>query len=181
MNTARLLTVLAAASLAGVAYAQTQPPPPKQPSSTPPPAVQATPGNNMSSPSSASSPHQHHALRMAEASSAGAHSWANMPVESASGQSLGSVSSVVPGLNGHKTSGYVVVAGANGASTPVPYRTASAMVHDGKLILSQSRFERAPTVTQGDLQNSSAHAWRLKADRYWMAKSHGWKHKKAGT
>jgi len=102
----------------------------------------------------------------------GGKSWSNMPVESPSGQSLGSVSNVVPGLNGQKTSGYVVVSGASGMSVPVPYRTASAMVRDGKLILSQSRFERAPKVTQEDLQNSSDHAWRAKADQYWRAKGH---------
>ncbi|MGH8301295.1 MAG: hypothetical protein ACRET5_07485 [Steroidobacteraceae bacterium] len=96
-----------------------------------------------------------------------------MPVETRSGQSLGSVSNVVPGLNGHKSSGYVVVSGSNGMSVPVPYRTANAMVRDGKLILSQSRFEHAPKVTQEDLQNSADHAWRMKADQYWKAKGHG--------
>jgi hypothetical protein len=106
---------------------------------------------------------------MAEAGRGGGHSWTNMPVESRSGQSLGSVSDVVPGLNGRKSSGYVVVAGANGMSTPVPYRTASSMVRDGKLIVGESQLAQAPKVTQEDLQNSSDHAWRIKADRYWKS------------
>lgn len=198
MITARLLSVLAASSLAGIVYAQAQTAPPTQPNTAPPAAAPA-PGYNTSNPSSASSPHQRsvtrmraneappnanpgptaassphqtRSVRMAEAGSAGGHSWSNMPVASPSGQSLGSVSSVVPGLNGKKSSGYVVVSGQNGMSTPVPYRTADAMVRDGKLILSQSRLERAPKVTQEDLQNSSDHAWRVKADHYWMHEGH---------
>jgi hypothetical protein len=96
-----------------------------------------------------------------------------MPVQSSSGQSLGSVSSVVPGLNGRRSSGYVVVSAANGASVPVPYPTAHAMVREGKLVLSQSRFEHAPKVSEQDLQNRADHAWRIKADHYWMRKGHG--------
>jgi hypothetical protein len=109
-------------------------------------------------------------MRTAEASSGG--KWSNMPVESSSGQSLGSVSSVVPGLNGQKSSGYVVVV-VSGVSTPVPYRTAHSMVRDGKLVLNQSKLEHAPKVSQQDLQNSSDHAWRAKADQYWKHAGHG--------
>jgi hypothetical protein len=96
-----------------------------------------------------------------------------MAVESPSGQSLGSVSSVVPGVNGQESSGYVVVSGSNGESVPVPYKTAHSMVRDGKLVLSQSRLENAPKVTQADLQNSSDRSWRTKADEYWMHKGSG--------
>lgn len=193
MISARFLTVLAASSLAGIAYAQTQP--------APAPATQpnAAPGYNTakphqrqmttvqgarseaSSPSSRSAPGsalntgqtqtQNDTVRTAEASSGG--QWSNMPVESSSGQSLGSVSSVVPGLNGQQSSGYVVVSGANGMSTPVPYQTAHSMVRDGKLVLNQSKLEHAPKVTQEDLQNSSDHAWRVKADHYWKHAGHG--------
>lgn len=199
MITARLLSILAASSLAGIAFAQTQTAPATQPSATPPPAAPA-PGYNTSNPSSASSPHQravtgmraheappspnpgptaaasphqNQSLRMAEAGSGG-KSWSNMPVESPSGQSLGSVSSVVPGLNGRQSSGYVVVSGSNGMSVPVPYKTAHSMMRNGKLVLSQSKLEHAPKVTQEDLQNSADHAWRVQADHYW--ESHGHQH-----
>ena len=110
---------------------------------------------------------------MAEAGAAG-HSWENMSVESPSGQSLGSVSKVVPGLDGQKSSGYVLVSGSNGMSVPVPYRTAAHMVRHGKLVLSSQRLDHAPKVTQEDLQNRSDRAWRVKADRYWEA--HGGSH-----
>ena len=209
MNTARLLSVLAASSLAGIAFAQNQTAPSTSPpaqSSTPPPATAPAtapaPGYNTSNPSSASSPHQRsvtgmraheappnanpgptaaasphqkQAMRMAEAG-AGGQEMSNMAVESPSGQSLGSVSSVVPGLNGQKSSGYVMVSGANGMTVPVPYRTAHSMMRGGKLVLSQSRFEHAPTVTQEDMANTSNHAWRAKADRYWAHMGHGEKH-----
>ena len=56
---------------------------------------------------------------------------------------------------------------ANGESVPVPHETAHSMVRDGKLILSQSRFEHAPKVSRQDLESSSDHSWRVKADRYW--------------
>lgn len=193
MITVRLLTVLAASSLAAVAYAQTQPAPSTQPGASPgyntsnphqremrsapgneaaPPASRPAPGAGSLETSQSAQGARSSSMRMAE-SGPGGKSWSNMPVESPSGQSLGSVSNVVPGLDGQKTSGYVVVSGASGMSVPVPYRTASAMVRDGKLILSQTRFERAPKVTQEDLQNSSDHAWRAKADQYWRAKGHG--------
>ena len=191
MNSARFLTVLAASSLAGIAYAQTQPAPSTQPNAAPgyntarPHQRQMTTvegSRSEASPKDRSAPGsalntgqtqtQNATVRTAEAGAAG-HSWSNMPVESSSGQSLGSVSKVVPGLNGQQTSGYVVVSGSGGESVPVPYRTANSMVRDGKLVLSQSRLEHAPKVTEEDLQNASDHAWRVKADQYWMRKGHG--------
>jgi hypothetical protein len=188
MKTAPLLTVLAASSLAAIAYAQTQPAPSTQQNAAPgyntakPHQRQMTTvqGNESASPSSRSAPGsalntgqtrtQDATVRTAEASSG---HWSNMPVQSTSGQPLGSVSSVVPGLNGQKSSGYVVVSGTHGMSTPVPYETAHSMVRDGKLVLNQSKLEHAPKVTQQDLQNSSDHAWRVKADHYWAHEGRG--------
>lgn len=189
MITARLITVLAASSLAGIAYAQTQPAPSTRPNAAPgyntakphqrqmttvesrkneqaSSAARPAPGSALSS---GQSRIQSGALRTAEAR-AGRHSWSNMPVESSSGQSLGSVSQVVPGLNGRQSSGYVMVTGADNMSVPVPYRTASSMVRDGKLVLDQSRLEHAPKIAPEDMQNSSDHSWRVKADHYWMHK-----------
>jgi hypothetical protein len=212
MITARLLAILAASSLAAIAYAQTQPAPSNQPDAAPgyntahphqretrsvgsqegmSPGSRAAPGaglttsqtGSQASPGSKTAPGmalatskhsqrmQEH-LRMAEAGPAG-HPWSSIAVQSPSGQSLGSVSAVVPGLDGRRTSGYVLVSGAHGQSVPVPYRTASSRVKDGKLVLSQSRFEHAPKVTQEDLESHSDPAWRVQADRYWRSKGHG--------
>jgi hypothetical protein len=195
MTTARLLIILAASSLAGIAYAQTQSAPSNQPNAAPGyntanphrREMKSVPGNEAASPASRpapgsglttsqtgsqAAPHGRpaEALRMAEAGPGAGQSWANMTVQSPSGQSLGSVSKVVPGLNGRRSSGYVVVSAANGMSVPVPYRTAHSMVRGGKLVLSRSRFEHAPKVTREDLQNRSDHGWRIKADRYWTRK-----------
>ncbi|MBW4051641.1 MAG: hypothetical protein HIU85_09285 [Proteobacteria bacterium] len=211
MNTARLLFVFAASSLAGMAYAQTQPAPSNQPNAPPgynarnphqremrsvgpkeaaSPNSRAAPGSGLSTGQTGSmaAPHSRtapgstldtpassqlnhaQAMKMASAGPAGARSWSQMPVQTASGQSLGSVSRVVPGLNGRPSSGYVLVSGAHGMSVPVAYRTAQSMVRNGKLVLDRSRFEHAPKVTREDLQNRSDHAWRIKADRYWSAK-----------
>lgn len=189
-NIARLLAVVAASSLAAAVYAQTQPAPSSQPGAAPgyntakPHQRQMTTaqGNESAAPSGRSAPGsalntgqsrtRSATLRTAAAGPAG-HSWTNMSVESSSGQSLGSVSRIVPGLNGKRSSGYVLVSGSNGERVPVPYRTAAAMVRDGKLVLSQSRFEHAPKVGSDDLGKSSSHAWRVKADDYWMSKGHG--------
>jgi len=190
MMTARLLSVLAASSLAGIAYAQTQPAPSTQPNAAPgynkakPHQRQMTTveGNQeAASPNERSAPGsalntgqtqtQNATVQTAAAGPPG-HSWSNMAVESPSGQSLGSVSQVIPGLNGQEMSGYVVVSGSNGESVPVPYKTANSMVRDGKLVLNPSRLEHAPKVTQEDMQNASDHAWRAKADKYWMRKDH---------
>jgi hypothetical protein len=211
MTTARLLTLLAASSLAGIAYAQTQSAPSNQPNAAPgyntanphqremksvpgneaaspagrpapgsglttsqtggqaAPHARSAPGSALNTPASSRRNHAE-ALRMAEAGPGAGQSWSNMTVQSPSGKSLGSVSKVVPGLNGRRSSGYVVVSGANGMSVPVPYRTAHSMVRDGKLVLSRSRFEHAPKVTREDLQNRSDRGWRVKADRYWLRK-----------
>lgn len=194
MKIARLLTVLAASSLAGIAYAQTQPAPSNQPNAAPgyntahpherrmttvQGANESAPAQSRSAPGSALSGGQtrtrSETLRTAEAGpSAGGH-WSNMPVQSSSGQSLGSVSKVVPGLNGRRSSGYVLVSGSDGQSVAVPYPTANHMVRDGKLVLSQSRFDHAPKVTRQDLKNNANRTWRVKADHYWMheGKGHG--------
>jgi len=183
MITARLLAVLAASSLAAVAYAQTQPAPSNQPTaapgynrSNPHERQMKSVGHETASPNGRSAPGSglntaQTGMRMAAAGPAG-HPWADMSVQSRSGQPLGSVSKVVPGLNGRKSSGYVLVSGTSGRSVPVPYRTADSMVRDGKLVLSQSQFEHAPKVTQEDLRNRADHAWRLKADHYWMQQHH---------
>ncbi len=189
MITARLLTVFAASSLAAIAYAQTQPAPSTQPNAAPgynkaqphERQMRSVSGNEAASPERRSAPgsllntgqSRTHtkSVRTAEAGAAG--HWSNMSVESASGKSLGTVSKVVPGLNGRKSSGYVIVSGSSGQSVAVPYPTAHSMMRHGKLVRNRARFEHAPKGTDEDLQNSSDRAWRGRADHYWMRKGHG--------
>ena len=189
MITARFLTVLAASSLAGIAYAQTQPAPSSQPGASPgyntpnpqeqqqmktAPSQESPESQSQESQSQESQESKHE--RMAAAGTGG-QSWSDMQVENGSGESIGKVSKVIPGLDGKDESGYVLVTGANGENVPVPYRTAHSMVRDGKLVLSQPRFTQAPRVTEEDLENSADHAWREKADHFWLRKPHSHKFK----
>ena len=106
---------------------------------------------------------------MAEAGPGGM-SWTQVRVRRPAGQSLGKVTTFVPGLNGKKWSGHVLVAkpgDSNGMSTPVPYPMASHRVRHGALVVPKTRFEHAPEVAREALGNRSDKAWRLKADRYW--------------
>ena len=109
MNTVRFLTVLAASSLAGIAYAQTQSAPSTQPNAAPgyntakphqrqmttvqgsrseeaSPGARSAPGSALNTGQSQT---RNATVRTAEAGPPG-HSWSNMPVTSSSGQSLGS-------------------------------------------------------------------------------------------
>jgi len=113
-------------------------------------------------PAAAASPHQDSVTHVAAANSAGALT-AGMMVEDSSGQTLGSVGDVLPGKSGDR--GYVVITGSDGSSTPVPYRVASAMAKDGKIVLDHSVYDGAPKVQQSELQNGKS--WQKKTDRYW--------------
>jgi hypothetical protein len=192
MGTIRSLSMLAALTLATAAYAQTAPQPSAepQPAQTNPPSqdqssypdrsgaqnpnaassphqrdVTSQPGNESQpqqnpNPSAASSPHQKSVTRLAEANIA-----SGMAVQSETGSRLGFVSHVVPGSNGAQEGGYVVIAGAGGTATPVPYGAASSMIKDGKIVIDRTRFEGAPKVKQSRIDSSTG--WKKKADSYW--------------
>ena len=87
-----------------------------------------------------------------------------LPVETSSGTPLGSVVDIVRDDAGKPT--YAVVAIDND-TTAVPYATASSMVHDGKVVMSQSRLTGAPKVKQSEWLDQSSTAWRSESDRYW--------------
>jgi hypothetical protein len=138
---------------------------------------EAAPGGNASSANatSASSPHQRHATRMAEAGSGGEIS-NGMPVQTRSGESLGTVVSVVPGSSGNTQNGYVVIgesSGGGGNATPVPYSAAASHVQNGKLVMERSRLDKAPKIQQSEMQDSSNTSWQRKVDSYWGKGHHG--------
>jgi hypothetical protein len=95
------------------------------------------------------------------------HPWMHMPVQTPSGGSLGTVSNVVPALNGQKDSGYVVIAVTGGSMVAVPDAPARVLARAGKLIVSKAELDHAPTVTQGELRSPSDKTWRVAANRYW--------------
>jgi hypothetical protein len=127
--------------------------------------VTTQPGNESQpqqnpNPSAAASPHQRSVTRLAEANIA-----SGMAVQSETGSRLGFVAHVVPGSSGTQEGGYVVIAGAGGTATPVPYGTANSMIKDGKIVIDRSRFEGAPKVQQSKIDSSTS--WKQKADSYW--------------
>jgi hypothetical protein len=163
MNTLRNFTVLAALSLAGAAYAQTQatpdpqtgPPLPSQSSRGAPASddstrsaassphqrdatsqstQESTPDANPD-PSSAATPHQRGATRMAAAGTISS----GMEVKTPSGDSLGTVAAIIPGVS--SGSGYVVIASPPGSATAVPYATASAMVRNDALVMDKKKAD----------------------------------------
>jgi hypothetical protein len=190
MNTLRSFTVLAALSLAGAAYAQTQatpdpqtgPPLPSQSSRGAPPASEdstpsaassphqrdvtsqstqeSTPNANQD-PSSAATPHQRGATRMAAAGTISS----GMEVKTPSGSSIGTVASIIPGAS--SGSGYVVIASPTGSATAVPYATASAMVRNDALVMDKATLQNAPKVQQDQMEDGSSKLWQKKADNYW--------------
>lgn len=101
-------------------------------------------------------------------SASSGHPWAHMAVQTPTGQSLGTVSNVVPALNGQKDSGYVVIARTGGSMVAVPYAPARVFARDGKFIVSKSELDHAPTVTQDELRSLSNKSWRTEANRYWQ-------------
>jgi hypothetical protein len=88
-----------------------------------------------------------------------------MKVRSESGELLGSVSSIVPSGSGAKS--YVVVADSQGRATPLPYSVASSMVQKHTLVVSESKFDKAPKVQDTHLEDDTYAHWQDRADRYW--------------
>jgi PRC-barrel domain protein len=87
-----------------------------------------------------------------------------LPVESASGEQLGSVVDIVRNKAG--TPEYAVVA-IDTDTTAVPYETALAMVRNDKVVMSAKKLAAAPKVKQSEWLDEAHTAWRQDSDRYW--------------
>ncbi len=163
MKTAYGLSVLAAFSLAGAAYAQKEPAPGTPPVNTPSTSVMhPTPNPELDGASTAARQNPN-PTRMATA--APGKIGTGMQVRSESGDLLGNVASIVPGESNHQ--GYVVVASSNGVATPLPYSTANAMVRNETMVVNKDRFEQAPKVQQYQREDVTRATWEKKADSYW--------------
>jgi hypothetical protein len=131
-----------------------------------------------SDPTSAASPHQRDAVQ----GPAGANERAagkdkqmagatkpkdklvGLPVETSSGQQLGSVVDIVRDKAGTPT--YAVIAIDNDTAA-VPYDTATAMIHNGKVVMTQAKLSGAPKVKQSEWLDQASSTWRTQADKYW--------------
>jgi hypothetical protein len=87
-----------------------------------------------------------------------------LPVESATGEQLGSVVDIVRDKSGKPT--YAVVA-IDTDTTAVPYDKAVDMIRNGKVVMSQARLASAPKVKQSEWMNQNEAGWRKESDRYW--------------
>src|ERR1700722_18028263 len=152
--TLRSFSVLAALILSGAAYAQTQMPP-----NTPSTSV-TTPTPNPELDGASTAPRTG-AMRIAATGSVAS----GMQVKSPSGDVLGRVASIVP--SDSNRDGYVVIADLQGVAVPVPYRAASAMVHNDTLVIDESRLANAPKVQQYQAEDGPSDVWERKADGYW--------------
>ena len=87
-----------------------------------------------------------------------------LPVETSTGETLGSVVDIVRNKAGTPT--YAVVAIDND-TTAVPYDTAVGMIHGDKVIMSQAKLSAAPKVKQSEWLDQTSSSWRTQSDRYW--------------
>lgn len=61
---------------------------------------------------------------------------------------------------------FVVVSTDQGKVAAIPYETATQMKSGNKVVIDQSRLQRAPTVKQGEWRGQSD-TWKDDASRYW--------------
>jgi hypothetical protein len=154
MNTLRSVSVLAALSFVGAACAQTETAP-NGPSTT---VTHPTANPELDGASTAS-----RSSRVATSDSAAVSN--GMQVRSESGELIGRVSAIVPGDSHDKN--YVVMADQQGLASLMPYSTATSMVHNDKLVIDRTAFEKAPKVQNAQLEDRSRDELERKSDEYW--------------
>jgi len=154
MHITRSFSVLAALSFVGAACAQTETAP-NGPSTT---VTHPTANPELDGASTAS-----RNTRVATSDSAGVSN--GMQVRSESGDLIGRVSAIIPGDS--RDENYVVMADQQGMASLIPYSTATAMVHDDKLVIDRTAFEKAPKVQNTQLEDRSLSGLQRKSDEYW--------------
>jgi hypothetical protein len=121
-------------------------------------------------PSAASSPHQREAIGASPGSTAAeAPKLVGLQVVSASGEQLGSVTDVMADSAGAPS--YVVIApvpsSGGGASTAIPYGTATSMIRNETLVMDRAKLDGAPKVDQSKLKDPASTTWQGESDSYW--------------
>ncbi len=122
-------------------------------------------------PNAASSPHQRETLGASPgATAAEAPKLVGMQVVSAAGEPLGAVTDLMAdSATGAPT--YVVIApvpsSGGGASTAIPYGTATSMIRNDSLVMDRAKLDDAPKVDQSKLKDPAATAWQGESDSYW--------------
>jgi hypothetical protein len=159
MNTLRTLSMLSAVGLLSAVSAQTLAAQGAQPAT--PPAAATPPSVN---PEAGANERAAGKEKQIAGDTKPKDKLVGLPVETPSGQPIGSVVDIVRDRSGNPT--YAVVAIDND-TTAVPYETASAMVRDDKVVMSPTRLANAPKVKQTEWLDQTSSKWRTEADRYW--------------
>lgn len=89
-------------------------------------------------------------------------------VQSPQGQTIGTVTELVPTFPAHGTPDYVLVA-TQGGIAAIPYRAMDHMLRDAHLVIDQSILAGAPHVEQDQVHNLANTHWKEEADSYWQA------------
>jgi sporulation protein YlmC with PRC-barrel domain len=134
--------------------------------------------------SSASSPHQRDAVSGSHESDANApggtstklaSKFTGMKVQTAAGESIGEVKSVLFDSKGGASYAVISYSGTKGSGikrTAVPWATVGAMVHGDKLLVDRSQLEQAPLILS-DKPDPASGTWSHEADSYWRGKVTG--------
>jgi hypothetical protein len=86
-----------------------------------------------------------------------------LQVETPTGEPLGTVVEIVSDASGQPA---FAVINAQDKTTAVPYTAAASMVQTDALVIDRSRLESAPTVAQGEW-NQTTGTWATEANDYW--------------
>jgi sporulation protein YlmC with PRC-barrel domain len=162
MKTLYSLSIVTALGLASAVYAQAQTSPntPTETTSSPQASADATP------------------TRLADAGTYGsvkvpqASKLVGMKVQTASGDSLGQIKSVVidkSGQTSYAVIAYGATAGAAGKQTAVPWAAASPMIQGDKLVMDRSQLEQAPVLSKSQKLDPSSGTWSRDANVYWRS------------
>jgi len=177
-----MLAIAAALAVAGPVHAQRTPTPgvpggagtptpgTVNPAGTDPstatPGTVGPPATRRQSAPEAAAPERHsRSTRMAAATG---NVSAGMPVQTASGEPLGTVRDVVPDATG--APGYVLITIPTGGKTAVPYSTVASLTREGTIVLDRARLQGAPRVQDSQLQDPSDTRWKTQADHYWSGR-----------
>lgn len=88
----------------------------------------------------------------------------SMPVQSDSGQPLGTVQDIV--FNSHGRATHLVI-DFSGKLVAIPWRIAVSSVRSGTLVLSQKRLDGAPGFAPGAWPDLGNPSWSATSDAYW--------------
>jgi hypothetical protein len=129
-------------------------------------------------PSNASSPHQRSATGKEESDTGAGSSrmhtaaagsvTAGMGVQSTGGDSIGTVTDVVPSATSGSPA-YIMIVTTSGNTTAVPYATVAPMVRNDKIVMDRARLEGAPKVDVSQVQDRSDTQWQKQVNQYWKA------------